>query len=66
MGTKCGGTEKTSREVCHPVLGEACDILVDNGATVVLTETYEMAYVAEDLLDAVEWILAREGVEPNP
>ena len=28
--------------------------------------TAEPAYVAEDLLDAVEWILAREGVEPNP
>jgi len=28
--------------------------------------TAEPAYVAEDLLDAVEWILAREGVETNP
>ena len=49
LGTECGGTEKTSRELCHPALGKVCDFLIDRGATVVLTENYEMARAAEDL-----------------
>ena len=42
LGTKCGASDKTSFEVCHPIVGAACDRLVDAGATVVLSEDFEL------------------------
>jgi len=51
LGTKCGASDKTSFEVCHPIVGDCCDRLVDAGATVVLSEDYEL-YPAMDSLAA--------------
>lgn len=49
LGTKCGSSNQDSFSYCHPVLGAACDRLVDDGATVVLSEDCEL-YAAADLL----------------
>lgn len=49
VGTKCGASNPDSFAYCHPVLGEACDRLVDAGATVVLSEDCELLAGAEDL-----------------
>lgn len=42
LGTKCGASDKTSFTTCHPILGSACDRLVDMGASVVLSEDHEL------------------------
>jgi altronate dehydratase large subunit len=39
VGLKCGGSDAMSGLSCNPALGVACDILVDEGGTCVLTET---------------------------
>ena len=49
LGTKCGASDKTSFDVCHPVVGAACDRLIDLGGTVVLSEDCELAPAVEDL-----------------
>jgi len=49
LGVKCGSSDKTSFETCNPILGRACDHLIDAGATVVLSEDYELHGGAEDL-----------------
>lgn len=49
VGTKCGSSNPESFSHCHPVLGAACDQLVDAGGTVVLSEDCEL-YAAADLL----------------
>jgi len=49
VGTKCGSSNADSFSHCHPVLGAACDRLVDAGATVVLSEDCELYAGAEDL-----------------
>ena len=51
LGTKCGASDKTSFDVCNPALGSCCDMLVELGATVVLSEDYEL-YPAIDSLAA--------------
>jgi len=51
LGTKCGSSNADSFSHCHPVLGAACDRLVDAGATVVLSEDCELLAGA-DLLAA--------------
>ena len=51
MATKCGASDKTSFEICHPIVGECCDMLVDNGGTAVLSEDFEL-YPAVDELAA--------------
>jgi len=42
IGTKCGASDKNSFQYCHPVVGRACDMLIDKGATVVLSEDHEL------------------------
>ena len=42
IGTKCGASDPNSFAYCHPVVGRACDMLVERQATVVLTEDCEM------------------------
>ena len=42
IGTKCGASDRNSFQYCHPVVGRACDILVEKGATVVLSEDCEL------------------------
>lgn len=49
IGTKCGASDANSFAHCHRVTGRACDILVEKGATVVLSEDCEL-YGAADLL----------------
>lgn len=49
VGTKCGSSNADSFTHCHPVLGVACDQLVDAGATVVLSEDCELCAGAEEL-----------------
>jgi len=49
MGTKCGASDKTSFEICHPIVGAACDRLVDLGSTVVLSEEIELYAGLDDL-----------------
>ena len=42
IGTKCGASDPNSLQYCHPVVGRACDLLVEKGATVVLSEDCEL------------------------
>jgi altronate dehydratase large subunit len=42
LGTECGGSDAWSGVSANPALGVACDLLVDQGATVVLAETTEL------------------------
>jgi altronate dehydratase large subunit len=42
VGTQCGGSDSLSGLTANPGLGVACDLLVGEGATVIMTETSEM------------------------
>ena len=57
VGTECGGSDQTSGLASNPLIGEACDRLVDLGATAVLSETTEFI--------GAEHILARRGRTPE-
>lgn len=57
VGTECGGSDQTSGLASNPLIGEACDRLVDMGATAVLSETTEFI--------GAEYILARRGRTPE-
>lgn len=57
VGTECGGSDQTSGLASNPLIGEACDRLVDMGATAVLSETTEFI--------GAEHILARRGRSPE-
>lgn len=54
IGTKCGASDANSFTHCHPVVGRACDILVERGATVVLSEDCELVAAAHLLADRAE------------
>ena len=49
VGTKCGASDPNSFTTCHPVVGKACDLLVAQGATVVLSEDCELVAGASAL-----------------
>ncbi len=51
VGLKCGGTNRLSGESANPALGVAADLLVQNGATVILSETMELYGVQNELLE---------------
>lgn len=57
VGTECGGSDQTSGLASNPLIGEACDRLIDMGATAVLSETTEFI--------GAEHILARRGRSPE-
>ena len=57
LGTKCGSSDATSFDVLHKVTGSVCDRLVDEQATVVLGEDYELVPDIENL--------AKRGVNPR-
>lgn len=57
VGTECGGSDQTSGLASNPLIGEACDRLVDMGATAILSETTEFI--------GAEHILARRGRTPE-
>ena len=49
IGTKCGASDRLSLGELHPVVGQAADLLVDMGATVVLGEDNELIGCSDDL-----------------
>jgi altronate dehydratase large subunit len=68
LGTECGGSDYTSGLASNPALGVASDMLIDEGGTVILSETPELIgaehllarrartpEIAQKLLDAVAW-----------
>ncbi|WP_349668165.1 UxaA family hydrolase [Lacrimispora sp.] len=50
VGLKCGGTNSLLGQSANPALGVASDLLVKNGATVILSETMELYGVQDELL----------------
>ena len=42
IGTKCGASDPNSFAHCHPVVGRACDMMAEQGATIVLSEDCEL------------------------
>ena len=54
IGTKCGASDTNSFAHCHPVVGRACDMLVERGATVVLSEDCELVAGADILAERAE------------
>ncbi len=72
LGTECGGSDYTSGLASNPAVGVASDMLVDEGATVILSETPEIIgaehilarragtrEIANSILDAAAWWEAR-------
>jgi altronate dehydratase large subunit len=68
LGTECGGSDFTSGLSSNPAVGCACDMLLAEGGTVILSETPELigaehllarravtGKVSRQLLDAVAW-----------
>jgi altronate dehydratase large subunit len=68
LGTECGGSDYTSGLASNPAVGTACDLLVAEGGTVILSETPELVgaehllakrartpEMAKQVLDAVAW-----------
>jgi len=68
LGTECGGSDYTSGLASNPAVGVASDMLVAEGATVILSETPELIGaehilarrartpdIARHILDAVAW-----------
>jgi altronate dehydratase len=49
LGLNCGGSDSFSGITANPALGYCCDLIVDQGGTVVLAETTEI-FGAEHLL----------------
>jgi len=57
VGLECGGSDALSGVTANPLVGKAADWLVDQGATVILTETTEMI--------GTDHILARRASNPG-
>jgi altronate dehydratase large subunit len=51
IGVECGGSDTTSGLTCNPVIGQMSDRLVDDGGTVIISETSEF-FGAEHLFAA--------------
>jgi len=51
IGTKCGASDPNSYSHLHPVVGRACDMLVEKGATIILSEDCELVGAAPDLAE---------------
>lgn len=49
LGTECGGSDPTSGLAANPVMGRLSDLLVEEGATVILSETPELIGTEEIL-----------------
>jgi altronate dehydratase large subunit len=54
VGTECGGSDWTSGVAANPAVGFASDLIVENGGTVILSETTELV--------GAEHILAKRAV----
>ncbi|MEW6046403.1 MAG: altronate dehydratase family protein [Bacillota bacterium] len=57
MGVECGGSDATSGLVTNPVLGMIADEVVDNGGTVIVSETSELI--------GTEHLLAKRARSPE-
>lgn len=68
LGTECGGSDFTSGLASNPAVGLACDMLIAEGGTVILSETPELIgaehiltkrartpEIAKQVLEAVAW-----------
>ncbi len=68
IGTECGGSDYTSGLASNPAVGVACDMLIEEGASVILSETPEIigaehilakraktADIAQKIIEAVDW-----------
>ncbi|MCX8021471.1 MAG: UxaA family hydrolase [Syntrophorhabdaceae bacterium] len=68
VGTECGGSDYTSGLASNPAVGVASNMLIDRGATVILSETPELIgaehilaaraktpHVAKRIFEVVEW-----------
>jgi altronate dehydratase large subunit len=68
LGTECGGSDYTSGLASNPAVGAACDMLVAEGGTVILSETPELIgaehllakraktpEIAQKVIEAVAW-----------
>ena len=68
LGTECGGSDFTSGLASNPAVGAACDMLVTEGGTILLSETPELIgaehllarrartpEIANQVLEAVAW-----------
>ena len=68
LGTECGGSDFTSGLASNPAVGTACDLLVAEGGTILLSETPELIgaehllarrartpEIANQVLEAVAW-----------
>lgn len=68
LGTECGGSDFTSGLASNPAVGFACDMLIAEGGTVILSETPELIgaehlltkrartpEIAKQVLEAVAW-----------
>ncbi|CZE50091.1 altronate hydrolase [Campylobacter geochelonis] len=42
LGTECGGSDSFSGLSANPALGSACDVVIENGGSVILAETTEL------------------------
>src|SRR5690606_15214938 len=51
VGVECGGSDTTSGLTCNPVIGAMADRIVDDGGTVIISETSEF-FGAEHLFAA--------------
>ncbi len=54
VGVECGGSDTTSGLTCNPVIGRMSDRLIDDGATIIISETAE--FVGADHLFAARAI----------
>ena len=57
LGTECGGSDYTSGLGSNPSVGAASDLVVENGGTVILSETTELI--------GAEHLLAKRGRTPE-
>lgn len=57
IGTECGGSDTTSGIFANPALGKAADMMIDNGAKVILSETTEFL--------GAEHLLAKRAKTPE-
>jgi len=51
LGLNCGGSDGLSGITANPVLGEACDVIVSQGGSVMMTEVAEMFGAEKMLMD---------------
>lgn len=52
VGVKCGGTTAESKSKVNPAMGSYCDSLIEQGGTIVMTESWEM-------IGACDWLAER-------